>query len=80
MTNHYQLTNSKENIDLFVFVVTDILEANSKVIVLGNRTDIFERAFKIQLIGNTTVLKGVISRKKQILPAILEGIDKKIEL
>ena len=56
------------------------MEANSKVIVLGNRTDIFERAFKIQLIGNTTVLKGVISRKKQILPAILEGIDKKIEL
>ena len=41
----------KENIDLFVFVVTDILEANSKVIVLGNRTDIFERAFhkKIRL-------------------------------
>ena len=70
----------KENIDLFVFVVTDILEANSKVIVLGNRTDIFERAFHIQLIGNTTVLKGVVSRKKQILPAILEGIEQKIQL
>ena len=70
----------KENIDLFVFVVTDILEANSKVIVLGNRTDIFERAFHIKLIGNTTVLKGVISRKKQILPAILEGIEQKIQL
>lgn len=71
---------AKENIDLFVFVVTDILEANSQVIVLGNRTDIFERAFDIKLIGNTTILKGIISRKKQILPAILEGIDKKIQL
>ena len=70
----------KENIDLFVFVVTDILEANSRVIVLGNRTDIFERAFHTELIANTTVLKGVISRKKQILPAILEGIDRKIEI
>lgn len=71
---------SKENIDLFVFVVTDILEANSQVIVLGNRTDIFERAFDVKLIGNTTILKGIVSRKKQILPAILEGIDKKIQL
>ena len=71
---------AKENIDLFVFVVTDILEANSQVIVLGNRTDIFERAFDVKLIGNTTILKGIVSRKKQILPAILEGIDKKIQL
>lgn len=70
----------KENIDLFVFVVTDILEANSRVIVLGNRVDIFERAFHTQLIANTTVLKGVVSRKKQILPAILEGINQKIQL
>ena len=70
----------KENIDLFVFVVTDILEANSRVIVLGNRTDIFERAFHTELIANTTLLKGVVSRKKQILPAILQGIDQKIEL
>lgn len=69
----------KENIDLFVFVVTDILEANSKVIVLGNRIDIFERAFHTKLIGNTTLLKGVVSRKKQILPAILEGIEKKLQ-
>ncbi len=70
----------KENIDLFIFVVTDILEANSKVLVLGNRVDIFERAFHLQLIGNTTILKGVISRKKQILPAILEGIKQKIQI
>ncbi|MBR1802925.1 MAG: manganese-dependent inorganic pyrophosphatase [Clostridia bacterium] len=71
---------ARENIDLFVFVVTDILEANSQVIVLGNRTDIFERAFNVKLIGNTTILKGVVSRKKQILPAILEGLNKKIQL
>lgn len=70
----------KENIDLFVFVVTDILEANSRVIVLGNRVDIFERAFRTKLIANTTVLKGVVSRKKQILPAILDGINQKIQL
>lgn len=69
-----------ENTDLYIFVVTDILDASSKVIVLGNRTDIFERAFDTKLISNTTFLKGVVSRKKQILPAILDSIDKKFQL
>ena len=65
----------EENIDLLVFVATDILQASSKVIVLGNRVDIFERAFHIKLISNTAFLQGVVSRKKQILPVILEGIN-----
>ncbi len=69
----------KENIDLFIFLVTDILEADSKVIVLGNRVDIFERAFNIKLISNTTLLKGVVSRKKQVLPALIESINQKIQ-
>ncbi len=69
-----------ENIDLFVFLATDILEANSKAIVLGNRIDIFERAFRTKLISNTTLLKGMVSRKKQILPAIIETVEQKIQL
>lgn len=70
----------EENTDLFVFVVTDILEASSKFIVLGNRCDIFERAFNTKLIGNVTYLKGIVSRKKQILPAIIESLEQKIQL
>lgn len=71
---------AEENIDLYVFVVTDILEASSKVIVLGNRVDIFEKAFHTELIANTTYLKGVVSRKKQILPALIDAMNQKIQL
>ena len=71
---------TEEDIDLFVFVVTDILEASSKVIVLGNRIEIFEKAFHTELIANTTYLKGVVSRKKQILPALIEALEQKIQL
>ena len=71
---------TEENIDLYVFVVTDILEASSKVIVLGNRIDIFEKAFHTELIANTTYLKGVVSRKKQILPALIDAMNQKIQL
>ena len=63
-----------KNLDLFVLTVTDILNADSKMLVLGNRTDIFEKAFNTKLENNTALLKGVVSRKKQILPSILKAI------
>jgi len=56
-------------------MVTDILNASSKAIVLGNKKDIFEKAYNTKLFNNTAVLDGVVSRKKQVLPKILEAID-----
>ena len=63
------------NLDFYVFMVTDILNASSKAIVLGNKKDIFEKAYNTKLFNNTAVLDGVVSRKKQVLPKILEAID-----
>ena len=62
------------NLDCYVFMVTDILNASSKAIVLGNRRDIFEKAYNTKLFNNTAILDGVVSRKKQVLPKILEVI------
>lgn len=61
-------------LDLYVFVATDILNANSKVIALGNKANIVEKAFDVTLNNNTAVLENVVSRKKQVLPKILENI------
>ena len=63
------------NIDCYVFMVTDILNASSKAIVLGNRRDVFEKAYSTKLFNNTAVLDGVVSRKKQVLPKILDAIQ-----
>lgn len=63
------------NIDCYVFMVTDILEASSKAIVLGNRRDIFEKAYDTKLCNNLAMLPGVVSRKKQVLPKILDAIQ-----
>lgn len=62
------------NLDCYVFMVTDILNASSKAIVLGNRRDIFEKAYNTKLFNNTAILDGVVSRKKQVLPKILDAI------
>lgn len=64
----------KNKLDLFVFAITDILNSNSEILVLGERKDAVEKAFNIKLQNNRAFLPGVVSRKKQILP----NIDKNI--
>ena len=68
-----QKTIEKENLSLFVFVVTDILNSNSEILVLGDRKDIIERSYKLE--NNRAFLEGVVSRKKQIIPMIDKNID-----
>ena len=63
----------KNNLDLFVFAITDIINSNSQAIVLGKNTDIFERGFNKKLEDNTAFLPGVVSRKKQILQVLQEN-------
>ena len=65
-----EMNNSiKENgIDLFVLAITDILNSNSQIIALGNRTDIIEKSCKLE--DNMALLEGVVSRKKQLLPMV----------
>ncbi len=65
--------NSNE-LNLFVFLITDIINSNSLSIVLGNNTDVFEKAFSKKLEDNTAFLEGVVSRKKQVAPVITNNI------
>ena len=65
----------KENAeDLFVLLITDILENNSQILVAGSRKDIVEKAFEIKLEDNMAFLPGVVSRKKQVVPVIDKNI------
>lgn len=63
---------SEKGLDLFVFVVTDILNNDSVAIALGSATQAVEKAYKVTLTGNKAVLKGVVSRKKQIVPVLTD--------
>lgn len=66
-------TITNENLDLFVFAITDIVNSNSEAIALGKRTDIVEKAYNVKLENNRTFLPGVVSRKKQMLPVMQEN-------
>ncbi|WP_100398657.1 manganese-dependent inorganic pyrophosphatase [Bacillus sp. FJAT-44742] len=64
----------EKNLDLFVFVVTDILENNSVVLSLGKEAAGVERAFNVTLDNKRATLKDVVSRKKQIVPSLTDAL------
>lgn len=65
----------KENSeDLFVLLITDILENNSQILVAGSRNDLVEKSFGVTLQDNMAFLPGVVSRKKQVVPVIDKNI------
>lgn len=62
----------KKGLDLFVFVVTDILNNDSVALALGKATNAVEKAYNVALVDNKAVLKGVVSRKSQIVPVLTD--------
>ncbi|MDF2714849.1 MAG: PpaC, partial [Paenibacillus sp.] len=64
---------AEKGLDLFVFVVTDILNNDSVALALGKGTNAVEKAYNVTLVDNKAVLKGVVSRKSQIVPVLTEA-------
>jgi len=69
---------AEQNLDLFLFVVTDILTNDSVGLALGSKAAAVEKAYNVTLTNNTAVLKGVVSRKKQIVPVLTDTFNKGI--
>lgn len=59
--------------DTFILVVTNILDSDSDILVLGQNQDKVETAFGIELTDGRGSLPGVVSRKKQVVPPLTEA-------
>lgn len=62
-----------KKLDAFLVAVTDIINCNSEIIAIGNRIDVVEKAFNVDLQNNRAFLPGVVSRKKQLAPQMMEA-------
>lgn len=65
---------AEKNLDLFLLVITDILENDSLALAIGDQASKVEKAFNVTLENNTALLKGVVSRKKQVVPVLTDAI------
>ena len=71
----YMNEKAKESsLDMVMLLITDIITEGSQVLVVGERSDIAEKAFNATLVDNTAFLPGVLSRKKQVVPPVTNVI------
>lgn len=70
----------EKKIDMVYVMLTDILEESSKVIYAGqNAGTILAEAFKVGMEEDESVyLEGVISRKKQMIPTLMNALTEKL--
>ncbi|SNZ17089.1 manganese-dependent inorganic pyrophosphatase [Terribacillus aidingensis] len=66
---------TEKGLKLYLFAITNILTNDSTAIAIGAETEAVEKAFHVTLSNNTATLKGVVSRKKQIVPVLTEVMN-----
>jgi manganese-dependent inorganic pyrophosphatase len=64
-----------DNLNMFMFVVTNILTNNSMGLVAGEKQEIVEKAFNSKIINSELTLEGIVSRKKQIVPPLTKTLS-----
>lgn len=63
-------------VSMMFFMLTNIVDESTEVIYLGaNAKELIEQAFHVEPSGETFRLSGVVSRKKQLIPAIMSAMQ-----
>lgn len=73
--NELEDLKKKMNLDFVTLFVTDIVRNGSYVLYTENMKEILERGYNISDFKELTFLQDVVSRKKQIVPVILNEIE-----
>lgn len=63
------------DLDLFILLVTDILDSDSIALVTGEQSRAVEGAFDQLISQDQLTLPGVVSRKKQVIPQLTEAFE-----
>ncbi|MHC1625570.1 MAG: DHH family phosphoesterase [Methermicoccaceae archaeon] len=68
---------AKEGIDLVVFMVTDIIDESSRLYAIGSdyAMERFEKAFNGDISDGYIYGKGIMSRKKQVIPPLQHAFE-----
>jgi manganese-dependent inorganic pyrophosphatase len=74
MLNLMEKKTLDNNFNLLIFMLTDILNEGSLLLVTGGDKELVNRAFNTKLNENSVYLPGILSRKKQIIPPLTSAI------
>ncbi|MDE1548439.1 manganese-dependent inorganic pyrophosphatase [Jeotgalibaca caeni] len=76
LTKLMEARNVAGGYDLFILIITNIIDSDSTILVIGNGAEKAEAAFNVKLADQTAFLPGVVSRKKQVVPQLTEAYKK----
>ncbi len=69
---------AKKGYALMCLMVTDIFEEGTELIIAGEKSALVEEEFQHDHLNDGIFLKGVLSRKKQVVPVIYEMLRKQM--
>lgn len=65
----------KQGLDYIFYMFTDIRTSTTKLLMAGNGSELVAaRAFDVEITDGAALLPGVVSRKKQVIPALMRAI------
>ena len=66
--------SNEHDYDILAFCITDVINSNTYILYNEKASKILETVFDIDEIYEGYELKGVVSRKKQIIPLLMEEL------
>ena len=66
----------RERLDMVFFMLTNVIESTSLIIYAGkDAVEVLEAAFETKAEDDTLLLRGIVSRKKQFIPAVMNTLQ-----
>ena len=67
--------HQEKGMDMILVMLTDIINENTELLFEGDKPEIIAAAFNGTVKDNSILLPGVVSRKKQVIPPILNTVN-----
>lgn len=67
---------NEKHFDMILFMLTNIADESTELLFVGNCREVVSNAFNVEMGDNSIRLPGVVSRKKQVVPPLLNAINK----
>ena len=66
----------EHGVNMLFFMLTNIISETTELLFNGEKArEVIEDTFGVSLTGDTFVLKDVVSRKKQLIPALMISLQ-----
>ena len=73
---------TEHGLDMMIFMLTNIVEESTEMLCYGEHSgELVEEAFPpVKVVSNAVMVPGVVSRKKQVVPALMAAISRNSEV